>query len=70
MTKTKFGFKDRRAVPLQSRLLQWELAEVYTGKFEVKMFTGDPSGFLITGRGIIGTSWDGWALMNGQMAPN
>jgi hypothetical protein len=34
---------------------------------EVRMFNGDPTGkFDGTGKGILGTDWDGWALMNGN----
>lgn len=41
---------------------------VYTGRTsEVSMFSGDPSSlFDETGKGVLGLSWDGWALMNGN----
>lgn len=38
---------------------------------EVRFFTGDPADFFdATGLGIIGSSWDGWALMNGGNGTN
>jgi len=34
---------------------------------EVRVFNGNPAGvFDETGKGILGSAWDGWALMNGQ----
>ncbi len=41
---------------------------VYTARIgEITMFAGDPNGiFDATGKGIVGTPWDGWALCNGQ----